>query len=394
MLKKKRRTMVGRRKFLLGLGLLAGISPQISNPLFCKVQASLSEWVNRDFSVSRQAPLHDQAAAKGLIYGAFPSTSYDRLSQLDPELRSALLQECGLLVGGFFWSVIRPSANTFHFDEADSFVQFASNNGILFRGVPLVWNQLHPAWLVDTFKDSATTAKDVEYILIHHISTVAQRYAGQVHSWDVVNEAVWPQDDQPKGLRFTPWLQFLGSDYIDMAFHAARQADPQALLVYNGDRLDHDTPEDEARRVATFNLLADMKSKGTPVQALGIQAHLQAHIPFNLERLRAFLRDVAGLGLKILITELDVSDSQLPADLSSRDAIVAGIYEDYLSVVLDEPAVIAVLTWGLSDRYTWLSQEAPRPDNLPVRPLPFDENLQRKLAWNAIARSFDSAPKR
>ncbi|HEY9637572.1 MAG TPA: endo-1,4-beta-xylanase, partial [Coleofasciculaceae cyanobacterium] len=77
-----------------------------------------------------------------------------------------------------------------------------------------------------------------------------------------------------------------------------------------------------------------------------------------------------------------------------RDRIVAKVYEDYLSVVLEEPAVIAVLTWGLSDRYTWHSQFNPRQDKAPVRPLPLDAQLTRKFAWNAIARAFDSAPKR
>ena len=100
------------------------------------------------------------------------------------------------------------------------------------------------------------------------------------------------------------------------------------------------------------------------------------------------------MGLKILITEMDVTDQKLPKDINERDRIVAGMYEDYLSAVLDEPAVIAVLTWGLSDRYSWLSSYKPRPDKAPVRPLPFDAQMQRKLAWNAIARAFDKAPKR
>ena len=93
-----------------------------------------------------------------------------------------------------------------------------------------------------------------------------------------------------------------------------------------------------------------------------------------------------------MVTELDVKDASLSADIAMRDRIVAAAYEDYLNVVLDEPAVIAVLTWGLSDRYTWLSEFAPRQDGLPVRPLPLDKNMNRKLAWNAIARAFDQAP--
>lgn len=77
-----------------------------------------------------------------------------------------------------------------------------------------------------------------------------------------------------------------------------------------------------------------------------------------------------------------------------RYRIIASAYEDYLNVALDEPAVIAVLTWGLSDRSTWHSQFYPRSDGLPVRPLPLDENMNRKPAWNAIARAFDQAPVR
>jgi endo-1,4-beta-xylanase len=98
--------------------------------------------------------------------------------------------------------------------------------------------------------------------------------------------------------------------------------------------------------------------------------------------------------LKILITEMDVIDKKLPLDVVVRDRIVARAYEDYLSVVLDERAVIAVLTWGLSDRYTWLSEFHPRSDGARVRPLLLDTDLKSKLAWNAIARAFDSAPSR
>lgn len=95
-----------------------------------------------------------------------------------------------------------------------------------------------------------------------------------------------------------------------------------------------------------------------------------------------------------MITELDVEDQGLPVDVSARDRRIAGVYEDYLSVVLDEPAVVAVLTWGLSDRSTWLSTYAARDDKAPVRPLPFDSNLKPKLARNAIARAFDRARER
>jgi endo-1,4-beta-xylanase len=56
--------------------------------------------------------------------------------------------------------------------------------------------------------------------------------------------------------------------------------------------------------------------------------------------------------------------------------------------------VIAVLTWGLGDRYSWLAKFKPREDGLPVRPLPFDESLAGKPAWTATANAFDAVPVR
>jgi endo-1,4-beta-xylanase len=115
---------------------------------------------------------------------------------------------------------------------------------------------------------------------------------------------------------------------------------------------------------------------------------------FNPTKLRTFLKEIADLGLKIMITEMDVTDQKLPLNAGVRDRIIARVYEDYLSAVLEEPAVIAVLTWGLSDRYTWLSDYKPREDKAAVRSLPLDAELKRKLAWNAIARAFEKAPMR
>jgi endo-1,4-beta-xylanase len=65
-----------------------------------------------------------------------------------------------------------------------------------------------------------------------------------------------------------------------------------------------------------------------------------------------------------------------------------------LSVALEQPAVTTIVTWGLSDRQSWLADFAPRSDGLLVRTLPFDANCNRKMAWYAIAQVFDTAPYR
>jgi endo-1,4-beta-xylanase len=344
----------------------------------------------RDFAVKGEASLKERAAAKGLIYGA--ATGYQILSA-DSAFAQSFAKDCAMLVpeNALKLGVLRPSATQFDFTEGDALAEFARTHNMLFRGHTLVWGQdfAGSEWL-----RTSVNSQNAERVMISHIKTVVGHYAGEIHSWDVVNEAIDPSHGRADGLAKTQWLKFLGPDYIDLAFRTAAQADPKALLVYNGDLLDHDTPDADARRAATLNLLKNLKSKGTPVQALGIQAHLWANKPINASKLRAFLHDIAELNLKILITELDVIDQKLPAEIDRRDRRVARVYEDYLSIVLDEPAVIAVLTWGLSDRHTWHSSFNPREDKAPVRPLPLDAQGKRKLAWNAIARAFDKAPRR
>ncbi len=380
-----------RRALMLGMGTLTGVASitvsgklrHLSNQL----QALSSQ--HRDFAVTGNTPLRNRATAKGLLYGA--ACPYLMLSS-DANLAARFAQECAILVSEWDlkWGTLRPTPDSFDFTKGDWLAEFARSHKMLFRGHTLVWHEDLPQWFYDT-----VNSENAQQILLEHITTVVKHYAGQIHSWDVVNEAIVPTDNLPNGLRNTPWLQLLGPDYIEIAFRAAAEADPQAMLVYNDHRLDYDVRDDEARRNAVLKLLEHLKYRGTPIHALGIQAHLRGdETRFNRTKLQAFLHDVASLGLKILITEMDVTDQNLPTDARESDHIVAGIYEDYLSAVLEEPAVIAVLTWGLSDRYTWLSKYAPRKDKAPVRPLPLDAQLNRKLAWNAIARAFEKAPMR
>ncbi|HLQ23120.1 MAG TPA: endo-1,4-beta-xylanase, partial [Gemmatimonadales bacterium] len=236
---------------------------------------------------------------------------------------------------------------------------------------------------------------NAETILRQHIATVAGRYAGKVHSWDVVNEAIDVAGGRPDSLRASPWLEFLGPDYIRIAFEATAQADPHALLCYNDYGIEFKWPKEHAKRAAVLELLGRLKSSNVPIQALGIQAHLRAGDPgFSADELATFLRRVADLGLKILITELDADDRALPKDPATRDQAVAKTYESFLSVALAEPAVIAVLTWGLSDRYTYFNKMRPRADGAPARPLPLDADLKPKPAYDALARAFDAAPAR
>ncbi|MEO8201648.1 MAG: endo-1,4-beta-xylanase [Gemmatimonadota bacterium] len=333
--------------------------------------------------------LATHAAARGLLYGSVIRIG---VAERDPAVAQAYINECGVLVPGtaLFWPKVHPALDRFDFNAADKIYNFAAANGIKFRGHTLLWYKQLPDWF-----EAAVNPSNAASVMQNHITTVVGHFKGKTHSWDVVNEIIDDKSARPDGLGPSAWLDLLGPEYVPMAFRAAKAADPDTLLVYNDNHMDYDTPAWDRKRSLVLAYLTKLKSDGVPVEALGIQAHLDAsETRFSETKFRQFLRDVAALGLKIIISELDVRDNQVAGGLMERDSAVAAAYSRYLSVALDEPAVIAVLTWGLNDNDTWLEKIHPRRDGQPLRPLPLDPQLQRTAVWDAIARAFDAAPKR
>lgn len=378
-----------RRSFLYlsGLAGLGGLSA-VSAAQFCR--SSQAQGLTSSAAESRS--LRQQAAAKGILYGA--AARQINLAT-DPTLAASYGRECSLLVPEWElkWDAVHPEPQRYDFAKSDWLLSFSQSHSMQFRGHTLVWNQALPVWVGET-----VTQANAEQVLSDHIATVVGRYAGKMHSWDVVNEAVEPQEGRSDGLRQTPWLALLGVDYIELAFRLAAAADPNALLVYNDDSMSYDMPFNDDKRVAVLKLLERLKAKNVPIHALGLESHLgfenSPDQNFNPQKLRQFLADVASLGLKIMVTELDVTDRELPFELARRDQKVADIYRDYLAAILDEPAVVSIVTWGLSDRVTWLSDYAARLDGAPVRSLPLDIDCQQKPAWTAMVEQFDQAPAR
>jgi endo-1,4-beta-xylanase len=100
------------------------------------------------------------------------------------------------------------------------------------------------------------------------------------------------------------------------------------------------------------------------------------------------------MGYALLVTEFDVHDAPLPADIAARDKAVAALARGFLDLTLSFTQVNAVLCWGLADSYTWLQRRNPRADGLPKRPTPYDVALQPKPLRKAMAAAFRAAPPR
>jgi endo-1,4-beta-xylanase len=286
------------------------------------------------------------------------------------------------------WGPLRPTIDTYNFVDADALVAFAEAQHIKVRGHNLCWHRQLPRWF-----QAEATAANARQLLTDHITHVAGRYAGRMHSWDVVNEAVEVKDGREDGLRDSPWLKLIGDDYIELAFKTARAADPKALLTYNDYGIEDEDEGSRKKRAAVLELVRRLKTRRVPIDAVGIQSHIQVGRSYGAG-LTEFIGEVKELGLEIFLTEMDVNDRALPADTATRDAKVAELYGSYLDLVLKSSAVRVALTWGITDRRTWLNGEDARPDHLPERCLPFGEldgkPDQPTEAFFAMRKAFDA----
>ena len=184
---------------------------------------------------------------------------------------------------------------------------------------------------------------------------------------------------------------------IDLGFHSAREAMPDAQLVYNDYMSWEPAHRDHCN--AVLRLLEGMKTPGLPCDALGIQSHIEMFSldpatgvgPYDEAGWRGFLDEVTGMGYRLLVTEFDVKDAALPSDIGRRDAAVAEFTRRYFDVMADYAEHLDdILAWGMIDRYNWLQyfDKAKREDGLEVRGCPYDSDYRPKLLRESLAESL------
>ncbi|KQT61786.1 hypothetical protein ASG54_23205 [Aureimonas sp. Leaf460] len=332
--------------------------------------------------------LRAHAERRGLLFGC---AVQKRLLDENAELKAAVIREVGILVAEneMKWRPLQPEARPVDYRRADAIVDFSKMNGMTMRGHTAVWHQNPPVWA-----EALLTGPGGAKLMLDHVRTVVGHFKGRILEWDVVNEAIEPTDDRDDLLRAWPLYEKGGYDFIADCFHAAHEADPNARLVYNDYDLEYDTRPQALRRKGTLRLLGELKRRNAPIHGLGIQSHLTIGNRFNDRVFRQFLAEVAGMDLRITLTEMDLSDRRLEGSTRYRDEKVAEAASQFLSVAFDEPSTTGVLTWGLSDRFSWLNEGRPRSDRGIQRSLPLDENYVRKPVWAAMAACFDNAPPR
>jgi endo-1,4-beta-xylanase len=295
------------------------------------------------------------------------------------------------------WEGIHPQADKYDFVSADRFVEFGERNEMFIIGHTLVWHSQTPRWV---FRDeTGTNLLNRDALLARmreHIHTVVGRYKGRVKGWDVVNEALYDS-----GLmRQSQWFKIIGEDYVVKAFQFAHEADPNAELYYNDYSL-----ENAPKRNGAIELVKKLKAQGVPVAGVGLQGHYKMKWP-SQEQIEETVVAFANLGLKVMITELDVDVVQATQGNTSADIEevarqtggpntfsnalpqnvqqqLAQRYADIFAAFLKQRDKIDRVTfWGVSDGDSWLN----RP-NRANHPLLFDRQVRPKPAFEAVIKT-------
>jgi len=260
----------------------------------------------------------------------------------------------------------------FTFETADRLVNAVLEADMKMHGHTLVWHQQSPEWI----NKEGIRRADAVTNLVTHVKTVASHFKGRVVSWDVLNEAVIDNPENPADwkscLRQSPWYKAIGPEYVEMAFKAAREADPGAKLYYNDYNLDN-----RNKALSVYNMVKELNEKnpnvnGRPlIDGIGMQGHYRVNT--NPETVTASLNLFTALGVEVSITELDVK-AGLNSQLTETQALEQGIaYARLFTIFKQHAAVLGRVTlWGLDDGTSWLRDTSP---------VLFDSKLEPKPAF-------------
>ena len=261
------------------------------------------------------------------------------------------------------WSLVHPKRDRYEFAEADALVGLARATGKRVRGHTLVWDQQLPRWITrqDWSRD------ELREVLTDHVKEVASHFRGRVAQWDVVNEPLQPSGRRKKDV----FTRVLGRRYIDLAFRAARSADPRAKLFLNENGTEFAGPKQDA----LVALVAGLRRRGVPIDGVGLQHHTVAGKAPDAARLGATMHRFARLGLDVELTEVDVAMSP-----GIAPAVQARDYGATAVACRAEPRCTGVTVWGVTDKWSWIGASK--------RALPFDAQGRPKPALEAIRRNL------
>jgi endo-1,4-beta-xylanase len=352
------------------------------NPASVRVMPTLDPQPQSDSSLRAAAP-------KAFRIGAFMETgAYGGAFRDSPEHRATLAREFNSMTVYTSFSGQHPAPDRWDFCDLDIGVAYAQANQMTISAQTLLYDATAgalPDWLIN----GGLNTDQVRSAIRDYIRTVVGRYRGRIGRWNVENELL-DQNGQTRDLFFS---RTLGPGFLDDAFRWAREADSAAKLFYN----EYSAGGLGAKSDGVFNLVKGLHDRGVPIDGVGLQMHVTInptrkpfeYAPPPTADVAANMQRLAGLGLDVYITEMDVKvgEDATRAKLDEQ----AQVFASMLRVCLAAPNCGVFATWGVSDRYSWYRRPASAcafpgfSCTLPwEQPLLFDESFQPKPAYDAV----------
>ncbi len=375
------------------------MTTRLLNNLYTNIPLLILGFIISSCSTQREPNLKDAFKGKFLIGAALNTKQVEgedsaSISVFEKHFNSVVAENC--MKSG----LMQPREGEFFFDDADKLVAYGEKHKLFVVGHTLIWHSQAPRWFFTDEKGQDVSREVLIDRMIKHISTVVGRYKGRVHGWDVVNEAF--EDDGT--WRNNKFYQIIGKEYVDIAFEAAKAADPMAELYYN----DYNMFK-EGKRNSVVAMVKSLKGKGLKIDGIGMQGHYTLNSP-KIDEVEASIKAYSELGVPVMITEFDITVLPFPtpeisADISlyferknEFDPYTEGLpeevlakqtqmYTDLFNLFLKYHKSISRVTfWGINDRQSW-KNNFPVPGRTDYA-LVFDRENQPKPA---VAKLIEAA---
>lgn len=349
------------------------------------IQSLSLQWLPEGKFVSREPTLKALAERCGVSLG----TEFSWWRMQDPRYYNLIFENYNtLILSEFSWKGFWRGRGDYDFESLDRIVDWAVRHGFRVRASHLVWGatEASSAVIPDWLRNGNFSQDEYIQILKEHVTTVVNHYKGRVTEWSIANEAV--SRSAWRGSDF--WMDKIGPQYIEMSFQWAREADPNAVLIFND--YNNESPRDgETRRIINgmYQTVRDLKARGVPMDVVGMQMHLllkySSPIAPKKQDVIETMRKFGELGVKIYITEFDVDVHRVPGTQQERWQYQANLYRDMLEACLESGVCTSFATWGVSDSTSWITCQEPWCVNVPdADPLMFDKDFKPKPAYFAV----------
>lgn len=338
--------------------------------------------------------LRTLAAQRGIYVGAAVTFPNQNRAEYERVLRTSFN---GVVAeNAMKFQSLSSSRGNYNFGPADAIANFADSNGMKLRGHTLVWHSQSANWF-NSLSGAAASRDTTLKIMRLHIDTVAKRYKGRVHEWDVVNEAIAQNGGTSPNYRTSSdsrWHNRIGPDYLDSAFTWTQQADSGALLFYN----DFGAEFMSSKGQNVYDLVKRLKDAGIPIHGVGLQCHFDvAGNAIDTASLSQNMRRLAALGVVVSMTEIDIQHGSSGTPNEQQLQTQKTKFKALMKTCLSIPACRSYYVWGLNDNQSWRTPQASRAPLLftgttSITPKPAYWGVVEALEEGSTQTSTPSAP--